>query len=297
MIHMLTVSQQTRNHQLGTVADSVDSRVLDNNALVGSEKGLQWADDGSQVALIALVVVKPLGVQDIVQSDKALLFVHGTTSDTSQLLHVSSNTQKETQVNAESSDVGSGFAGNPEDTELSLVVKLVKLALVDGSDTELTLDGTDKRWALEQSTSQSLEGAGKLLLASGKLVVESDDADILLTSTLLGLDQTSSTVNADNQTSGDFGIEGTGVASSVNAEDALDPSNNFVGGRVGGLVEVDDTAGDVRLEIALERSRAGRNWGEVTGANKDWKGTESANFNLKILHTARNTASSMKKPK
>ena len=69
------------------------------------------------------------------QSDHALLLVHGTTSHTSQLLHVRTNTKKQTQVDTEGTDVSSGLARHPEDAELPLVVELVELALVDGSDT------------------------------------------------------------------------------------------------------------------------------------------------------------------
>lgn len=119
------------------------------------------------------------------QSHEALAFVHSTTPHTSQLLHVSTNTKKQTQVDTECTDVGPGLARNPEDTKLSLVVELVKLALVDGSNTELSLDGTDKWRTLEQSTGQSLQCAGKLLLATRELVVHPDNTHVLLSGTLL----------------------------------------------------------------------------------------------------------------
>jgi hypothetical protein len=266
---MLTVSQQTRDHKLGTIADSVDGRVLDDDTLVGGEQRLERADDLAEVALIALVVVEVLGVENVVQSDEVLLLVHSTRSHTSKLLHVSADAEQQTEVDTESTDVGTGLARNPKDTELSLIVKLVKVALVDGSDTELSLDGRDERRALEQGTSEGLEGASELLLAAGELAVQSDDTNILLTSTLLRLDQTSGAINADNQTSSDFGIEGAGVASTLTTQDALDPGDDFVRGGVGGLVEVDDTAGDVRLEITLEGSCARGDGSKVSSANKD----------------------------
>ena len=162
------------------------------------------------------------------EGDEVLLLVHSTRSHTSQLLHVSTDTQQETKVDTECTDVGTSLARNPEDTELSLVVELVKIALVDGSDTELSLDGRDKRRALEESTSQGLEGAGKLCLTTGELVVKSDNTDILLTGTLLRLDETGGAVNADNQTSSDLGIESTGVTSTLATENALDPGDDFV---------------------------------------------------------------------
>jgi hypothetical protein len=42
--------------------------------------------------------------------------------------------------------------------------------------------------------------------------VDSDDTDVFFSGTLLGLDETGSTVDADDQTSGDFGVEGSAVA-------------------------------------------------------------------------------------
>jgi hypothetical protein len=41
---------------------------------------------------------------------------------------------------------------------VTVVVELEQLGLVDGTDTELTLDSRDQRRALEKSTSQGLEG-------------------------------------------------------------------------------------------------------------------------------------------
>lgn len=78
---------------------------------------------------------------------------------------------------------------------MALVVELNNLALVNGSDTKLTLDGRDQRRSLEEGAGESLKGTRKLGLAAGDLVVESDDADILLTSALLGLDETRSSVD------------------------------------------------------------------------------------------------------
>jgi deoxyribose-phosphate aldolase len=43
--------------------------------------------------------------------------------------------------------------------------------------------------------------------------VEADDSHVLLSSTLLGLDETGGAVNADNQAARDLGIESTTVTS------------------------------------------------------------------------------------
>jgi hypothetical protein len=155
----------------------------------------------------------PLGIENIVESDQALGLIHGTTADTSKLLHVATDTEKKTQVDAEGSDISTGLAADPEDTEVSVVVELDKLALVNGSDTKLALDGRNQRGSLEERTGESLESAGELGLAAGQLIVKADDSHIFLSGTLLRLDKTSGTVNANNQATSDLGIKGTTVSS------------------------------------------------------------------------------------
>jgi hypothetical protein len=126
---------------------------------------------------------------------------------------VGTNTEQKTQVDTESTDIGTSLTADPENTEVALIVKLVQVALVDGTDTELALDGRNQGRALEQRTGKSLQGAAELSLATGDLVVQADDTDILLTGTLLRLDQTSSAVNADDQAASDLGVKSTAVTS------------------------------------------------------------------------------------
>jgi hypothetical protein len=213
MLNGRLVSKKTGKHELGTIADSVDSTVLDDKSLVRSQESLKRRDNLAKVRLVAGVVHLPLGVENIVESDQALGLIHGSTADTSKLLHVATDTEKETQVNTEGSNISTSLAADPEDTEVSVVVELDELALVNGSDTKLTLDGRDQRGALEERTGKGLESAGELGLAAGQLVVKADDSHILLSGTLLGLDETSGTVNANDQAASDLGIEGTTVSS------------------------------------------------------------------------------------
>lgn len=208
-----TISQETGKHQLGTVADSVDGAVLDNKTLVRRQEGLEGRDDLAEVRLVAGVVHGPLGIEDVVEGNELLALVHGTTANTAELLHVAADTEEKTQVDAEGTDVGTSLAADPEDTEVAVIVKLNQLALVDRSDTELTLDGGDERGTLEQGTGEGLESAGELGLAARQLVVEADDGNIFLSGALLGLDEAGGTVNADNQAASDLGIEGTTVTS------------------------------------------------------------------------------------
>jgi hypothetical protein len=209
----LTEAEETRNHELSTVAHSIDSAVLDNNTLVSREERLQRMDDLAQVRLVALVVVHPLRVHHVVQGYQALVLIHSTTAHTPELLHVSTDTKQETQMDAESPNVRSGLAADPEDAEVPIVVELKKLALVDGADTELALDGGNERRTLEQRAGQSLQSASELGLAAGDLVMETDHANVFFSGALLRLHEAGCAVDADDQTSGNLGIEGAAVAS------------------------------------------------------------------------------------
>ena len=131
------------------------------------------------------------------------------------------NTSQKTQVNAERSDVGTSLAADPEDTEMSIIIEFKQLAFVDGAHAQLTLNGGDEWRSLEEGTGQGLEGASELRLAAGKLVVESDDADILLTSTLLRLDKAGCAVDTDDQAAGNFWVEGAAVAGLLNTIDNI----------------------------------------------------------------------------
>jgi hypothetical protein len=47
----LTESEQTGKHELGSVTDGVDGRVLDDESLVAGQQGLEGSDDSSKVRL------------------------------------------------------------------------------------------------------------------------------------------------------------------------------------------------------------------------------------------------------
>lgn len=306
-VNASVIPQQARQHQLGAVADSVDSRVLDHKTLVRAEQRLERLNDLAQVRLVATVVVLPLRVEHVVQRNQgAVVLGHNAGAHAAELLHVGAHAEQQTQVHAERPDVGAGLARHPEDAEVAVVVELDQLALVNGADTELALDGRDEGRALEEGTGEGLEGLGKGSLAAGNLVVEADDGHVLLTGTLLGLDEAGGAVNADNwfwlakpprkdhftqsgprtQAAGDLGIEGTGVTSLLHTakpvsavililhpdvhvpKHPLHPSNNLVRRGVRRLVEVDDTAGDVGLDVPLVGRRAIGDGGEVAGPDK-----------------------------
>ena len=81
-LNALLETEKTGQNELITVVDSVDRAVLNDNALVASQKTLKGRDDSAEVRLVAVVVVEPLGVKNVVESDQALGLVHGTRPDT-----------------------------------------------------------------------------------------------------------------------------------------------------------------------------------------------------------------------
>lgn len=52
-------------------------------------------------------------------------------------------------------------------------------------------------------------------------------------------------------------------------KNSLNPGHNLVTGRVGGLVQVDDTRADVGLDVTLQGRRSIGNGGEVAGSHKN----------------------------
>ena len=138
--------------------------------------------------------------------------VHRTTANTTKLLHMRTHTQQQAHMHTERPDIRASLAADPEDTQVALIVELDDLALVDAADAQLALDGGNEGRALEQSAGEGLESASELGLAALDLVVQADDADVLLSGTLLGLDEASGAVDADDEAAGDLGIEGTAVA-------------------------------------------------------------------------------------
>ncbi|EEQ40930.1 centromere/microtubule binding protein CBF5 [Clavispora lusitaniae ATCC 42720] len=268
-LNAVLVSQQTRNHQLGTVAHRVDSGILDNNTLVAHKQSFQRSDDFSQVRLVTGVVVDVSGIQDIVQSDHVVVFAHGTGSDTTQLLHVSTNSKQHTQVNTQGSHVCSGFTGGPENTQASLVVELNQVGVVDGSNTQSSLDSRNQRWSSEQSTSQVLQRTAHFL-GVFQLLVQTHDTHVLFTGASSRFHQAGSSVHTNNQTSSDLRVQGTRVTGFFNTQDSLDPCNNLVRGWVRRLVQVDDTGRNVRLQVSFQRRGTGGDGRVVAGTNQQF---------------------------
>ena len=234
------ISQNTWQHELRTVTDGVDRSVLDDNSWVVDQKDLEWHNDSSEILLFAVLLEMPLGIFDVVHSDHGFVLFEGTASYSPELGHVCTTSEKVTDMNAKSSNIGTSLATDPEDTHVSLFVVLEKFGFINGSYSELFFDGRDKWWPLEAGASERLESLFKFLDLVD-LAVKFDDSNVLFTSGLLSLNKSSSIVNASDKATGDFWIERTTMASLINLQDSLDPGNDLVTTWVRWLIKVDDT--------------------------------------------------------
>ena len=71
------------------------------------------------------------------------------------------NTQKESKVHTQSTDVSAGLTVHPEYSEISLLIKFKEFGLINSSDTKLTLHSWDEWRTLKKSTSKCLQRPGK----------------------------------------------------------------------------------------------------------------------------------------
>lgn len=143
-------------------------------------------------------------------------------------------------MDTESTYVGSSFAGNPENTKVSLFIVLNELQLVNLSYSQFLLDGGNQRRSLET-------GSGKLVKSTFNFVnlvdrsMELEDSHVFFTGGLLGLHKSGSILNANNETTSDLRIESSRMSSLLDFEDLLNPGNDLMGRGVGWLIKVDDT--------------------------------------------------------
>jgi len=72
---------------------------------------------------------------------------------------VTTDTQNQTKVYAESSDICSSLARHPENCEVAVFIVLKKLRVVYSTDTKLAFDSRNQRGTLEECTGEGLEGA------------------------------------------------------------------------------------------------------------------------------------------
>jgi len=71
--------------------------------------------------------------------------------------------------------------------------------------------------------------------------MELEDTHVFFTSRLLSFNESGGVLNANNKASSNLRIEGTRMSGLLDLKDLLNPGNDFVRRRVGGLIEVDNT--------------------------------------------------------
>ena len=170
-----------------------------------NKEDLKRHNDSAEIRLIVELFIVPLSVLDVVHGDHGLVLLEGARAGTSQLLHVSTAAENISDVDTEGTDVGTSFARNPEDAHVTLLVVVEELGLVDGTDTELLLDGGDQRRSLEYGTSESQESLFDLFDLLNMLM-KLDDSNVLFTSRLLSLNESGGIVNTGNEATCDLGI-------------------------------------------------------------------------------------------
>lgn len=111
--------------------------------------------------------------------DHVIVFAQRTAANTAQFLHVTTYTEKETEMHAKRTDICAGLTRHPEDGQVALLIKLKEVRFVDGTNTELTLDGRDERGTLEEGTRQGLNRARKGS-RFGKSRVETKNSNVFL---------------------------------------------------------------------------------------------------------------------
>ena len=84
-------------------------------------------------------------------------------------------------MHTEGSHVGASLTADPEDAHVAVLVVLDQLRLVDGTNTELLLDGGDQGRTLEACTLEGVESLLELLDLVNALM-ELDDGNVLFTS-------------------------------------------------------------------------------------------------------------------
>ena len=206
----VVVAQHAGQEDLGAVADRVDRAVLEYDALVGDEERLERPNDATQVALVLVVVVSVLGVDQIVHAHHVVRLGEDARAAAAQLLHDAAGAEEQAEVHAQCAHIRARLAAHPEDGHVLLGVELDQLALVDGAYAQVALDrGNDGR-SLEEGARERLEALGDALgVLDGR--VEAHDADVLLAGALLRLDEAGGALDAHDQAAGDLGVESARV--------------------------------------------------------------------------------------
>ena len=150
-------AQKTGEHQLGSITDGVHSGVLHHNALVLQQKDFQWTHHTAEIGVALSVLIAPLSIQHVVHGHHAVVLRDVSRTHATKLLHVTTRTQQQTEMHAERTDVRTSLTAHPEHSQIAGRIVLNQLAVVDRTNTQLALDGSDERRTLEESSGKLLQ--------------------------------------------------------------------------------------------------------------------------------------------
>lgn len=182
-------------------------------------------------------------------SHKVIILSHAARSWSTKFLHMSSNAQKKTNMDTKSPNVCSSFTGDSKNTQSLLSIILQQFRLIDCPHTELSLYCRYLWRLLEETACKNIQDILQFSLGIN-WAMESHNPNILFTRSLLRLGQSSCSLKTNNQTSGNFRIEGSWVSCPLDVEDFLDPWDNFMGAGIGRFIKIDNTI----LKILFKRS-------------------------------------------
>mmetsp|Transcript_59041 Transcript_59041/g.129327 ORF Transcript_59041/g.129327 Transcript_59041/m.129327 type:complete len:285 (+) Transcript_59041:438-1292(+) len=251
-LDILLEPKDTWNHQLCSVSDCVDSRILHNDTRQITENELQRHDDTPQIGLIPAGLESPLGIQHIVHRNHRVLLPEHSGANTSKLLHVRPDSQDQTHVNAHGSYVGPGLTRNPDGGQALLGIPIQQLALIGRSHTQLSLHSRRNRRALETCTGQHFHGPKQLGLAV-HWTVKPANCHVFLSRALLCLHQPRRPVDTDQQITRHFRIQRSTVSGLLPLQNSLNPRDDLMGRRVARLIQIDNTILEVLVQFAVER--------------------------------------------
>jgi hypothetical protein len=130
----------------------------------------------------------------------------------------------------------------------------------------LALDGGNEGRTLKEGARERFDGAVQFE-GFYQGLVETNDSDVFLSRRLLGFDETRGAIQADDETSRDFGIERPGMSRLFHSQYPFDPRDDFVRRRIGGFVQINDSVGKVCGERTSQWRRSRWKWSVMGCSN------------------------------
>lgn len=178
-----------------------------------------------------------------------------TSSQTSQFVHVSASAQKQTQMFTQCSYLSSGLDRDPHDSHLLLGVPLDDFGVLNVSDSQFFLDSRNQRGTLEDGSLENLDFLFDFFETVVRLerIIQLEDAYVLFACVLLTLGEAGGGFDADDEHTGDFGVESPAVAGLVHFQNAFDPRDDLVRRGVRRFVQIELALLQVVPDVAFQR--------------------------------------------